>query len=185
MQQMERGPRYSGVAMLLHWIIAIAVIVNWRLAETAHEGPREAGAALMATHKALGMTILALTLLRLIWGLAHKKPPLASTLKPWERTLARVTHATFYVLLIGLPLGGWIASSLYRAPIDIFGLFAIPTLPTGLNKGLGHTIFEVHQTGGSIMIYLIALHTLAALKHTFWDKDGNLWRMLPFGTPKA
>ena len=60
--QTERGARYSGVAMLLHWLIAIAVIVNWRLAEGAEHGSREDAAALMATHKAIGMTILALTL---------------------------------------------------------------------------------------------------------------------------
>ncbi|MCT2559811.1 cytochrome b [Tsuneonella sp. YG55] len=181
----QPGVRYSGVAMLLHWAIAIAVIVNWRLAEAAHEGPREAGASLMATHKALGMTILALTLLRLAWRLVHKTPPLSARLKGWERMLARVTHVTFYVLLIALPLGGWIASSLNGRPVDFFGLFAIPVLPTGLDKDLGKTIFEAHHTGGSIMIYLIALHVIGALKHTFWDKDGNLWRMLPFGTPRA
>ncbi len=185
MQQAEHGPRYSGVAMLLHWTIAVAVIVNWRLAESAHEGPREAGASLMATHKALGMTILALTLVRIVWRLAHRPPPLAAHLKAWEKGLAHLTHATFYVLLIALPLGGWLANSMNGKPIDFFGLFAIPILPSGLNKDLAHTIFEVHATAGSIMIYLIGLHILGALKHTFWDKDGNLWRMLPFGTPKA
>ncbi len=183
--QAEQGARYSGVAMLLHWLIAIAVIVNWRLAEGAHEGPREAGASLMATHMAIGMSILILTVLRIIWRLVHRPPPLAAHLARWERGLAHAVHSIFYILLIALPLGGWIASSLSGRGVDMFGLFTIPALPLGQDKQLGHSIFEAHHLGGNIMIYLIALHIAGALKHTLWDKDGNLWRMLPFGTPKA
>lgn len=183
--QTERGARYSGVAMLLHWAIAIAVIVNWRLAEGAQEGPKEAGAALMATHKAIGMTILLLTLLRIAWRLAHKPPELAIHLAAWERFLARTVHAVFYILLISLPLIGWIASSAFGKPIDLFGLFQIPALPFAHDPKGGEEAFEVHQFLGNAMVYLIGLHILGALKHTLWDKDGELWRMLPFGTPKA
>ena len=139
----------------------------------------------MGYHKAWGMLILALTLARLAWRLGHKPPPLANTLKPWEKALARTTHTIFYVLLIGLPLGGWIASSLMGKPIDFFGLFTIPSLPTGNNDGLGKAIFGAHATGANFLLLLVALHVAGALKHTFFDRDGNLWRMLPFGTPKA
>ena len=86
-----------------------------------------------------------------------------------------------YVLLVGLPLGGWLASSLALRPIDFFGVFTIPMLPVGENKGLAGTIFDVHKTAGTIMIYLIGLHILGALKHTFIDKDLGIFRMLPFG----
>ena len=97
------------------------------------------------------------------------------------RDSARTTHVLFYVLLIGLPLGGWLAGSLVDRPIDFFGLFTIPVLPVGTNPGLAGTIFDVHKTAGTIMIYLIALHILGALKHTFVDKDLGIFRMLPFG----
>ena len=183
---MEQARRYSGVAMVFHWLIAIAVIVNWRLAENAHHAAsREAGAAIMASHKALGITILVLSVLRLAWRLMHRPPPISSTYQPWERILARSVHVIFYVLLIGLPLAGWLASSLRGQGVDIFGLFTLPALPVGENASLGGTIFEAHATAGSIMIYLIALHILGVLKHMFIDKDGNLWKMLPVGKPKA
>ena len=178
--------RYSAGAMIFHWVIAVAVIWNWRLAENAHHSSDKAQAmAIFADHKALGIAILVLTVGRLLWRWTHPVPPLPSTLASWEKTLARVVHVIFYVLLIGLPLGGWLANSLNGREIDFFGLFTIPALPVGENKKLGETIFEAHATGGSIFIYLIALHILGALKHTFFDKSGGIFRMLPFGRVSA
>ncbi|WP_128892254.1 cytochrome b [Erythrobacter sp. HKB08] len=178
----EGQTRYSLGAMAFHWIIAIAVIWNWRIAENAeHAASREAAGAIMADHKALGITILLLTLGRLAWRLTHKVPPLPSTLANWERVLARTVHVIFYVMLIGLPIGGWLASSFYGKGIDMWGLFTWPALPVGENADTGKAIFELHGTGGSILIYLIGLHILGALKHTFFDKAGGIFRMLPFG----
>lgn len=173
--------RYSVGAMIFHWLIAILVIMNWRIAETAEHLPMPDKAAVFGYHKAWGILILVLTLGRIAWRLTHRTPPLQSTLKPWEAALARFVHITFYVLLIALPLGGWLASSLGGQGIDIFGMFTVPALPVGENKGLSHTIFDAHATGGSIFVYLIALHILGALKHTFIDRDGGIFRMLPFG----
>ena len=177
--------RYSTGAIILHWLIAIAVIVNWRIAGAAeHLQPAEKS-ALMANHKALGITILILTLLRLAWRFVKTPPPLASTLKPWEVKLAKTVHVIFYVLLIGLPLGGWLGNSFFGQGVNVFGLFTLPALPVGENRGIGGGIFEVHATLGTVMLFLIALHVLGALKHQFMDKDGNLFRMLPFGTSKS
>ncbi|QPC99641.1 cytochrome b [Qipengyuania soli] len=173
--------RYSIGAMIFHWLIAILVIMNWRIAETAHHLKGADQMAVYGYHKAWGMLILALTVGRLLWRWTHPVPPLPADLKPWEAKLARAVHIIFYVLLIGLPIGGWLATSFGARPIDFFGMFTIPTLPVGENKELSHTIFEAHATGGSIFIYLIALHILGALKHTFFDKNGGIFRMLPFG----
>ena len=177
----ETPSRYSIGAMIFHWSIAVLVIVNWRIAESAEHLEGAEKAAVFGYHKAGGMLILALTLGRLAWRFTHPLPRLPDTYATWERVLARTTHVLFYVLLVGLPLGGWLANSLSGREIDFFGLFAIPALPVGTDKELGHTIFEAHATGGSIMIYLIALHILGALKHTFVDKDLGIFRMLPFG----
>ena len=182
---MVEGKRYSGVAMALHWIIAIAVIAIWRIAEAAeHAGTREESAAIMVHHKALGITVLVLTLIRLAWRLSHKAPPLPDNYASWERVLARSVHVIFYVMLIGLPLGAWLATSFYGSTIDYWGLFTVPALPVGENPDAGKAIFGLHKTGGSILIYLIGLHILGALKHMVVDKDGTLWRMLPFGPPR-
>ncbi|RDC60389.1 Cytochrome b561 like protein [Alteripontixanthobacter maritimus] len=174
--------RYSLAAMLFHWVIAVAVIWNWRLAENAeHAATRSEAIAIFADHKALGITILVLTLGRIAWRLTHKIPPLPANYKTWERVLARTTHLVFYILLIGLPIGGWLANSLAGRSIDMFGLFTMPPLPVGENSALAETIFGIHGTGGEIMVYLVALHILGALKHTFFDRDGGIFRMLPFG----
>lgn len=106
--------RYSTVAMIFHWVIAVAVIVNWRLVDMAESaGSDAAEAAVMANHKALGITILLLTLGRLAWRLMHRPPPMPASYKGWEKLLARTMHVVFYLLLIGLPLGGWLASSYF------------------------------------------------------------------------
>ena len=179
---MNEAKRYSAGAMIFHWLIAVLVIWNWRLAENAeHAASRAEAMAIFADHKAIGITILVLTLARLAWRLTHKVPPLPSNYAAWERILARTTHVIFYVLLIGLPIGGWLANSLNGREIDMFGLFTIGALPVGSNEGLADTIFDAHKLGGSIMIYLIGLHILGGLKHTFIDKDGGIFRMLPFG----
>ena len=177
--------RYSNGAMIFHWAIAIAVIATWRIVEAAEHGSKADGAYWMGHHKALGITILVLTVLRLMWRLAHPVPPMASTIAKWQKVLARSVHITFYVLLIGLPIGGWLGVSFFGAGVDMWGMFTVPALPVGGSQTTGKSILELHHTGGTILIYLIGLHILGALKHTFWDKDGTLFKMLPFGRVKA
>lgn len=183
---MTQSRRYSGIAMLLHWLIAVAVIVNWRIAEASENAAtEEAGREIMGNHFALGMTILLLTVLRIVWRLIHHPPPLSDGLAGWEKALAKVTHGLFYLLLIGLPLGGWFAMSSYGQGIDMWGMFTWPALPVAQNPDLGGEVFDIHAAGGTVMLALIGLHVLGVLKHMVIDKDGNLWRMLPFGQPKA
>ena len=134
--------RYSGVAMLFHWAIATLVIMNWLIADRAHELKGPDGAALFAYHKAWGMLILALTLGRLAWRFTHPVAPLPNYYAGWERMLARTVHVIFYVLLIGLPLGAWYANSLGGKAVDFFGPFTIPALPVGHNKKLSGQIFD-------------------------------------------
>lgn len=173
--------RYSCGAMAFHWAIAILVIVNWRIAEAAEnlEGP--AAAAVWNDHKAWGMLILTLTLGRVGWKLAHPGPPFLAHYAGWERALARTVHFTFYALLIGLPVGGWIANSLSGRTIDFFGLFTIPALPLGADKDLSGQIFDLHATGATFLLLLAGLHLLGVVKHLVIDRDGQLFRMLPFG----
>ncbi|MXP09094.1 cytochrome b [Pseudoblastomonas halimionae] len=174
--------RYSYGAMIFHWVIAVAVIVNWRIVENAHGLKGAARGDLMNDHKALGIAILVLTVGRLLWRWTHPRPPLASHLAAWEKTLAKITHFIFYLLLIALPLGGWLANSFAGRTIDFFGLFTIGTLPVGESRQTAGTIFELHGTGANILLILVALHVLGVVKHMAIDRDGQLWRMLPFGT---
>lgn len=177
--------RYSLGAIVLHWAIAIAVLVAWRIAESAEHASGAAEDAIMADHMAVGMLILLLTAVRLIWRLTHVQPAFPQDIAGWERIAARVAHVTFYVLLVGLPLMGWLGSSMEGEAIDVFGAFTIPGLPVAVNRGLGHEILEVHGSLGEIMLYLIVLHVVGALKHHFVDRNGELYRMLPVGTRKS
>lgn len=173
--------KYSTGAMIFHWLIAVLVIVNWRIIEAAEHLPDAEKGALVGNHKAIGITILVLTLGRLAWRLMHKVPPLPDTMAAWEKVLSRTVHIIFYVMLIGLPLGGWLAGSFAGKDISYFGAFTIPALPVGENFDMAKAIIGFHKTGGEVMIYLIGLHILGALKHTFIDKSGGLARMLPWG----
>lgn len=173
--------RYSGVAMAFHWAIAILVIVNWRIAESAEKLEGAVAGEVWNYHKAWGMLILALTIGRIVWKLVHPAPPLPPHHVPWERALARTVHFIFYVLLLALPLAGWLANSLNGRTIDFFGLFTIPALPVGANAELGGRIFDAHATTGTVLLLLVALHILGVIKHMVIDRDGELFRMLPFG----
>jgi cytochrome b561 len=174
--------KYSGFAMLLHWLIAVLVIVQWRISEAAEEAAtREAGSAIMANHFALGVVIFAVVAVRLVWRQVSPPPPPVAGHAPWERTFAKLVHFAFYALLLVMPVAGWIALSSFGEPINVWGMVSLPALPVPQDPELGEAIFEMHGASGVTLLVLIALHAAAALKHTLADKDGTLYRMLPFG----
>lgn len=176
--------KYSGVAMLLHWLIAVLVIVSWRIVESAEGVSREARGEIMGNHFAIGVVIFVLVTLRLIWRQMNPPPPAPSGHAPWERTLARIVHFAFYALLLVMPIAGWIAMSSNGGTISIWGLFELPRLPVPEDRALGRQIFELHALAGKTLLILVLVHIAGALKHTLIDKDGTLFRMLPFGNAR-
>ena len=178
--------KYSGFAMLLHWLIAGLVIAQWLISISAEDAPtREAGGAIMANHFALGVVIFVIVAVRLVWRLVSPPPPQNPDHAGWERTLSRIVHLSFYAILLVMPIAGWIALSSFGEPINVWGLFQLPALPVPKNPDLGEQIFELHGASGIALLVLAAFHGLAALKHTILDKDGTLFRMLPFGSAKG
>ncbi len=178
--------KYSGFAMLLHWLIAGLVIAQWLISIRAEDAPtREESGAIMANHFALGVVIFAVVVVRLVWRQISPPPPQNPDHAAWERTLSRIVHFAFYALLLVMPIAGWIALSSFGEPISVWGLFQLPALPVPQNPDLGEQIFELHGASGIALLVLAAFHGLAALKHTFLDKDGTLYRMLPFGSAKG
>ena len=173
------GRRYSRVAIWLHWLIGLAVIANIGLAMLTEDIPREVHREAMAIHKALGITVLALTAFRILWRLGHKPPPLPPTMAPWERLLSKLVHFLFYALLILLPLSGWVWMSAADRPIDFFGLFTVPTI-VAPSESLADVMHDRHEVLGLTMLGLAALHIVAALKHQFFDRDRLFARMNPF-----
>ena len=121
--------RWGAIAQLLHWFIALFIIAQLTLAWLFDDLP--AGAkklTLLARHKSIGISVLMLACLRLGWRWANPTPALPDTLKPYERRLARFTHALLYVLLFAVPLTGWTMSSARGFPVSWFGLFQLPDL---------------------------------------------------------
>ena len=168
--------KYSAVARLLHWLIALSIIAQLVLG-LGHEAWRDVFPA-MPIHKALGMTVLVLSLLRLFWRFSHPAPALPSSLPGWQAVSARATHWIFYFLIIAVPLTGWIFSSAGTNPLSWFGLFDIPKLPVMKGNPLAEATHEGHEIMGLLFIALIALHIGAALYHHFALKDDVLRRML-------
>lgn len=175
----EPRNRYSTVSLAFHWGLALLVLIQVLLitAHEAIEGPMSH--ELVQAHKALGLAVLVLTLARIGWRLANPAIALPDRMPAWERIAARATHVLFYVLLIGIPLMGWAASSAGGRDIAWFGLFNWPLLPVERSRDLAGTFMDLHKAGVKTLYVLMALHVLAALKHQFVDRDNVLHRMIP------
>ncbi|MCC7267192.1 MAG: YceI family protein [Caulobacteraceae bacterium] len=184
--------RYAAVAIVLHWLIAAAlvfqILLGWRMGD--EEGPL--AFALVQLHKSVGITILVLSLARLGWRLANPPPPMPAAMTGWEKALARVTHVGFYLLMIGMPLGGWVIVSTSRTgiPTELWGVIPWPHIPglSGLTgdarKGVHEAAEFVHSKSAWLLWGLLALHIAGALKHQWLrDDDPVLARMAPGAKP--
>jgi cytochrome b561 len=173
---MPAQARYTRVAITLHWLIAALIVANLVIG-LLHESLLKGTIPL---HKSIGLLVLALSVVRLLWRLVHRPPPLPATVKPWERGLAHLNHWLFYALMILLPLSGWVftSASPERHPTRFFGLFTVPPI-AGQDKALHDAVSGRHTQFAYLMIALIVLHLAGALKHRLFDRDGTLARMLP------
>jgi cytochrome b561 len=179
--------RYSAVAILLHWASALAVLVLIGLGLTM----THAGLAplrqfqLYQWHKSVGITVLALTAVRVAWRLTHRPPPRPAGMPARERRAAAAAHHLLYLLLVGLPLTGWAVVSLspFNIPTVLYGLVPWPHLPLAAvvpdQAAAEGMLKRVHAAGAWILTGLLALHVAAALRHHFLLGDDVLRRMLP------
>ncbi|MDX3899839.1 MAG: YceI family protein [Sphingobium sp.] len=168
--------RYSRLAMALHWMIAAALAfqigVGWGL---EHLSAR--GFALYQVHKSVGITILALTLLRIV--VRYWKPRPAPAEGGFTGALAKAVHLGLYLFMLGAPLTGWalVSTAKVKVPTLIFGVLPLPHLPLSTNS---HEIFEGgHGLFAWIGIALLALHVAGAVRHQWMIGDGLIWRMVP------
>jgi cytochrome b561/polyisoprenoid-binding protein YceI len=201
--------RYTAVAIILHWAIALAIVgqiaLAWWMTDAIGEPALQGqAAAAYQLHKSIGLTVLVLSLVRLGWRLTHKPPGYPAHMPAWEKLAARISHWGFYALMIGLPLTGWLYvstgwSSHTNRPLDVptlyFGLFQVPHLfelnhaAESTRAFLSKTIGLTHWSLAWGAIGLAALHVSAALKHHFVDRDDVLTHMVPglqpLGGPSA
>lgn len=177
--------RYSRVAIALHWTIALLILVNLALGLLHEDFHKPVRASMMFYHKAIGLAVLALMLVRLGWRLTHRPPPYDAAMTPWELVLARATHWLFYILLLVLPASGWLLVSTGGRATSLFGLFDVPALPVSHGDS-AHDLYEtLHVVFGWTMLVLVALHVAGALKHQLQGHRQIFARMAPWGDRAA
>ena len=176
----QEAARYTRVAIWLHWIIAALVATNLFLGFFHEDFGRAATPWLMFYHKAFGLTVLGLTLFRLLWRLTHRPPAFDPALRRWEARLAGLIHALFYVALIAIPLSGWLLTSNAGRSTSFYGLFDLAPLPVSRGDDAHDLLEEVHELLGWTMLGLMLLHVAGALKHHFGGHRHLIGRMAPW-----
>jgi len=188
------GQAYSLAAIVLHWTIALLILIQIGLGWYMNEAVPDhspAQAAVLPLHISVGLTILLLVLVRIGVRLVHRPPPLPDDMAAWEKGLAGASHLVFYLLMLALPLTGWALVSLGGKPIAFWGL-PWPQLPgmgavfgSPPSHALRHQLSHIHVY---ILIWVIlinlVLHVAGALKHQF-DGHPILWRMTSRKPPRV
>ncbi|CAN4276066.1 CybB Cytochrome B561 [Methylophilaceae bacterium] len=196
---MKQTPsRYTKTAIVLHWLIAIFIalmfVLGWFMAELPKEAPKQlaydifdlgvytwqlAEEASPRTfyfnlHKSLGLTVLALIVLRILWRITHTPPAALSSYKAIEKKVATATHHSLYLLMLAVPVTGLIMAINSKYGVKWFGMDVI----AGLDNKPMREFFEcTHEFVGIVLLVLIGIHLLGALKHKFIDKDDTMSRM--------
>ena len=170
--------RYSTTAIVFHWLLALMIVVSFGVGLYMTSLPfSPARLKLYNWHKWAGVTILALSALRLLWRLFNR-PPADVAMPAWQRQAAHVTHWGLYALFFAVPLVGWAYSSAAGFPIVLYGTFPLPDFVMP-DKELAEAIKPWHRNLSYLLAALVVAHVAAALKHHFIDRDGLLLRMMP------
>lgn len=175
--------RYTLTAMALHWVLALALIGVFVLGTYMADLPfSPSRLKLYNWHKWAGVSILLLSVLRLVWRATHRPPELPAAMSlampAWQRVAHHATHHGLYALFFVVPLVGWAYSSAAGFPIVLFGVLPLPDFVPA-DKALAALIKPWHEITAFAMAALVLMHLGAALKHQLIDRDGLLLRMLP------
>lgn len=175
--------RYTGVAMALHWALAVLITASFAFGLYMVDLPfSPARIRQYNWHKWAGITILGLSALRLLWRLGNSPPALDPAMPAWQVRASRASHGLLYVLFFAAPLAGWAYSSAAGFPVVYFGLIALPDWVPRSTE-LAPPLKLLHRTLTYGLAALVVLHVLAAIKHHWIDRDKLLDRINPFARP--
>ena len=179
----QKTTRYSATAMLLHWLLALGLVGMFAMGLYMADLPFSPWRLkLYNWHKWAGVTILTLSVLRLVWRLTHRPPALPQSIElampRWQLLAFHATHVGMYALFFIVPLVGWAYSSAAGFPIVVFGVLPLPDF-VPVSKELAELIKPWHETTAFALAGLVLMHVGAAVKHQFIDKDKLINRMLP------
>lgn len=171
--------RYDAAARLLHWLVAGMIVLQYVLAKMAEaadeDGSKFRELVLLANHKSVGLTILAVAAVRLGWRFFHKPPP-PLPMPQWQRMAAGFSHGAFYALMFIMPITGWLMSSAANISVSWFNLFQLPDF-VGPDDALESLFESVHEILAKVLFVLALVHVGAALKHSVFDRDEALRRI--------
>lgn len=175
------------MAIALHWVIAVLIIYNLSLGFFMEGFAPPLKRLIIPMHISSGMTVLLLTILRIVWRWTHRPPAFTSGMTRWETASAHAAHVLIYVLMLAMPLTGWSIISAHPlrpgAGANVWGLFLVPpitpiaTLSPTIQPAVHERFVEAHTIGGWIFVALLLLHVAGALKHQLMDKHPELARM--------
>ena len=174
----DEPQRWGSVSIALHWLTFLLVLGMATLGLLMVDLPNgPAKLQWYALHKSVGLTVLALTALRLAWRAFGQRPQPLPFKPDWQHQVARATHAALYALLVAVPLSGWWFNSAAGFPLRWFGLVALPRL-TGFDKDIKALARESHELLFYALATLVLLHAVAAFWHHYRLQDRTLARML-------
>lgn len=177
-QNVNTPGRYRSPAISLHWLIAILIFGGYGLGLFMHDLPASADKLVYYSwHKWAGVTVFILAVLRAAWRMTHPAPPLVSGPR-WEHWAAHGAHLALYLLMLTIPLSGWLHSSALGYQTVYLGQFPIPDL-IGKDKALAAFFGEAHEVLNYALLAVLLLHAAAALQHHWLRGDDVLRRMLP------
>lgn len=170
---------YGIVAKLLHWIMAALIIgliwLGWYMVGLTYYDPFYHDSLMW--HRSLGIVVLALIAIRLVWMLVDRRPRAPLSLTRFDRVASRVVHGLLIILMVVMPVSGYVISTEAGDPVPVFGLFSVPAV-IDVSDHLRDLAESVHYYSVYTTAALVALHVLAALKHHVIDRDDTLRRML-------
>ena len=172
---------YTRTAVALHWAVAglimAGLFMGWTMTDMDISPLR---VRVYNYHKWVGMTVLALALYRLCWRFLHRAPPLPA-MPRWQQWAAKLSHGLLYLLMLAVPLAGWIYSNATGYRVVYLGKLPLPNL-VERDKELAAIWVQIHGKLAMVLAVLIGLHVLAALQHHFMARDNTMRRMLRWRT---
>ena len=176
--------RYNGMAMGLHWLVALLLVSQFALGWYLEGIPRGVPARgyFVNLHKSTGLLIALVILVRIGWRLTHRPPPLPYSMPRWQQQVANGTHFLLYVFMLLMPVAGYIASNFSKFGINFFNTLKLA--PWGPEDKQLYAFFsQMHGISSWVLLALVLVHVLAAFKHAIVDRDTILYRMLPQRSP--
>jgi cytochrome b561 len=178
----DAGAAYGSVAVVLHWLLAALIVAAFFIGLSMVDLPLSPRRLrLYNWHKWIGIGVLMLSAARLLWrATGHAPPPLPAHTPPWQQQAYRGTHLVFYALFFAVPLLGWAYTSAVGVPVVWLGWLPLPDF-VPRDKPFGEEVLQpLHQVASYLLAAIVVVHSAAALKHHFVDRDHLLVRMWPW-----